>query len=86
MRDKISSCVAEVGRRIEKMTLDNFLPSKMVVGIRIAYYSMIFPIHFQCNSLVQNNASISGAVGSGWSPLRNLERRIIREREISGWY
>jgi hypothetical protein len=49
MRDEISSGVAEAGRRTEKMILDNFLPSKMVVGIRIAHYFMIFPIDFQCD-------------------------------------
>jgi hypothetical protein len=32
-----------------------------------------------------SNPSVSGAVGLGWSPLRNLEKRIIKERIIGGW-
>jgi hypothetical protein len=31
------------------------------------------------------NPSVPGTVGSGWSPLRNLEKRIIGGRGIGGW-
>jgi len=34
----------------------------------------------QGKNLGESNPSVSGAIGSGWSPLRNLEKRIVRGR------
>jgi hypothetical protein len=31
-----------------------------------------------------DNPSVSDVIGSGWSPLRNLERRIFRGRATGG--
>jgi len=44
----------------------------------------IFIYFCQVKITKNRNSSVSGKIGSGWSPLRNLEKRIIRERGIGG--
>ena len=60
--------------------------TKNVLGKRIcplSYLRSVAWLGAYCN---KGNPSVSGVVGSGWSPLRNLGKRIIRERGIGGWW